>query len=167
LHDFGGAQPELLTNLRYSREQPLFVSVTRLRVRSFWDLPAFVWMTFRTQRQTAGAAGFLGGKLLVDKRRTFWTLTAWQNEKTMKAFRGSGPHAMAMPKLVEWCDEAAYTHWTTTENSLPEWPQAHEILVKEGRLSRVARPSQDHTARHFPEPRLQPLIAQNLKPVKS
>ena len=123
-------------------------------------------MTFRAQRQTVRASGFLAGSLLIDRRRTFWTLTAWEDEKAMKAFRGSGPHAQAMSKLAEWCDEASYAHWNS-DNGLPDWPEAHEHLIAEGRLSRVAHPSQDHLARHFPKPRLRPLIAQNLKPVKS
>jgi heme-degrading monooxygenase HmoA len=68
-------------------------------------------MTFRSQRQIAHADGFLGGRLLVDKRNTYWTLTTWQTEAAMKKFRGSGPHAKVMPKLMGWCDEAAYAHW--------------------------------------------------------
>ncbi len=118
----------------------MFISVTRLRVRSFRSLPAFLWMTFLAQRQTVRAASFLGGRLLVDNLHTYWTLTAWENEKAMKPFRGSGPHARVMPKLVEWCDEASYAHWTSTDDRLPEWLEAYEVLLREGRLSRVARP---------------------------
>ncbi len=118
----------------------MFISVTRLRVRSFRSLPAFLWMTFLAQRQTVRAASFLGGRLLVDNLRTYWTLTAWENEKAMKAFRGSGPHARVMPKLVEWCDEASYAHWTSTDDRLPEWLEAYEVLLREGRLSRVGAP---------------------------
>lgn len=145
----------------------MFASVTRLRVRSFMHLPAFLWMTFLAQRQTVRATGFLAGRLLVDRHRTFWTLTLWENEKSMKAFRGAGPHSRVMPKLVEWCDEASYTHWMTKDGSIPDWPEANERLIKEGRLSRVAHPSPDHEARRFPKPRLQPLIGQNLKPTKN
>ena len=82
----------------------------------------------------------------------------------MKAFRGSDAHARVMPKLVEWCDEASYAHWVTENNSIPEWPEAYQRLLQEGRVSRVANP--DHEARRFPQPRLQPLIGQNLKPVQ-
>ena len=85
----------------------------------------------------------------------------------MKAFRGSGAHAEVMPRLVEWCDEAAYAHWSTADASVPSWPEAYEHLLKEGRLSRVAHPSGDHQARHFPEPRLHPLIGQNVIPARS
>lgn len=120
-------------------------------------------MTFLVQRQTVRAAGFAGGRLLLDNLRTYWTLTVWEDEKSMKAFRGSAAHAAVMPKLAEWCDEAAYAHWAAADRSIPGWLEAHERLVSEGRLSRVARPSQDHESRRFRSPRLQPLIQLNLK----
>jgi hypothetical protein len=121
-------------------------------------------MTFRVQRQTVRAPGFIGGRLLIDNLHTYWTLTVWEDEKSMKAFRGTGTHARVMPKLAEWCDEAAYAHWMA-DRLIPNWPEAYERLLSEGRLSRVARPSQDHESRCFRKPRLQPLIGANLKPV--
>ena len=142
----------------------MIASVTRLRVQSFAYLPAFLWMTFRSQRQVCRAAGFAGGRLLIDSNRTFWTLTVWEDEHAMRQFRGSGAHAQVMPRLVQWCDEAAYTHWTVAESVVPEWGDAYQHLVNNGRLSRVAHPSADHETRRFPQPRLQPLIGQNMKP---
>jgi len=144
----------------------MLASVTRLRVRSAGYLPAFVWQTFLSQRQVVRASAFLGGRLLLDAKRTFWTLTTWENEKVMKAFRGSAPHAKVMPRLVEWCDEAAYAHWIPGADSVPLWQEAYEQLVAEGRLSRVAHPSPEHDARHFAKPRLQPLIGLDLKPAR-
>jgi hypothetical protein len=122
-------------------------------------------MTFRVQRQTMRAPGFVGGRLLIDNLHTYWTLTVWKDEKSMKAFRGSSSHARVMPKLAGWCDEAAYAHWVVADQLIPDWPEASERLVSEGRLSRVAHPSQDHESRCFRKPRLQPLIGANLKPV--
>jgi hypothetical protein len=145
----------------------MFASVTRLRVRALRYVPAFLWMTFLSQRQVVRAPEFVGGKLLIDAGRTFWTLTAWGSERAMKAFRGSGPHAKVMPKLMEWCDEASYAHWTSGSDAIPSWPEAYERLLREGHLSRVAHPSPNHEARQFAMPRLSPLIGQDLKPVRS
>ena len=142
----------------------MVASVTRLRVRLVRYLPAFVWKTFLSQRQVVRASGFVGGRLLVDANRTFWTLTVWENEQAMKAFRGSGAHAGVMPRLQEWCDEASYAHWNPASASIPGWPEAFEHLVSDGRMSRVKHPSADHDARHFARPRLEPLIGQDLKP---
>jgi hypothetical protein len=145
----------------------MLASVTRLRVRSLRYIPAFVWQTFLSQRQAVRAPGFLGGRLLLDAGWTFWTLTVWDGERAMKAFRGSGPHAQVMPRLVEWCDEASYAHWIPTGAPVPSWPEAYEHLVGEARLSRVAHPSPNHEARHFAEPRLKPLIGVDLKPART
>ena len=145
----------------------MLASVTRLRVRSVGYLPAFLWQTFLSQRQVIRAPGFSGGRLLVDAGRTFWTLTVWQDERAMKAFRGSAPHASVMPRLVEWCNEASYAHWALSGDSVPSWQEAHEHLVADGRLSRVAHPSPNHEARQFASPRLKPLIGLDLKPPAS
>lgn len=102
----------------------------------------------------------------MDTRWTFWTLTLWQDERAMKAFRGSHAHAKAMPRLAGWCDEAAYAHWVQDGDSVPSWLEAHEHLIREGRLSRVTHPSSDHEAGHFAKPRLKPLIGLDLKPAR-
>jgi|SRR5277367_2610264 len=141
----------------------MFASVTRLRVRLVRDLPIFLWNTFLTHQQIVRAPGFVGGRLLVDTHRTYWTLTVWENERTMKAFRGSGAHARVMPSLAGWCDEAAYAHWDVADAVLPSWPEAYERMVRDGKLSRVTNPSADHTARVFAQPRLKPLIGVDLK----
>jgi heme-degrading monooxygenase HmoA len=142
----------------------MLVSVTRLRIRRFIYLLPFLWSTRRSQAQVVGAPGFLGGRLLVDAHRTFWTLTAWESEKAMKAYRGSGVHSAVMPKLAHWCDEAAVAHWESTDAAIPAWPQASEFLAHQGKPSRVLHPSPAHEALQFPPPRLKPLIGGDLKP---
>jgi heme-degrading monooxygenase HmoA len=141
----------------------MFVSVTRLRVRRFIYLPQFLWRTQLAKGQATKAPGFLGGRLLVDAHRAYWTLTVWENDAAMKAYRGSGAHAGVMRKLAEWCDEAAYAHWESADATVPTWPEAYEHLVNSGKLSRVSHPSAAHEARQFPEPRLRPMIGQQLK----
>ena len=142
----------------------MLASVTRLRVRSFRFLPSFLYMTFLGRRQVVCAAGFLGGKLLVDRSQTYWTLTVWENESAMKAFRGAGDHGKAMKRLAQWCDEAAYARWETVGDAIPSWSEAYGRLSAEGKLSRVEHPSEDHANKVFSEPRLSPEIGQNLKP---
>jgi hypothetical protein len=89
----------------------MLASVTRLRVRSLRFLPSFFLMTTLSQRQVIRASGFLGGRLLLDRRWTFWTLTGWESERAMKYYRGSDAHAKVMPGLADWCYEGAYAHW--------------------------------------------------------
>ena len=129
------------------------ISVTRLRVRSVFYLPQFFWHTFRSQRQAKHAPGMLGGRLMLEADRAFWTTTVWESEETMRAFRSSGAHMKAMPKLLDWCDEASYVHWEQERAELPSWGEAHRRMLTEGKLSKVKNPSAAQLAKEFPEPR--------------
>jgi heme-degrading monooxygenase HmoA len=141
------------------------ISVTRLRVRSCTFLPQFLWDTFKSARQVQRSAGFLGGRLLVNAQYVFWTMTAWQDEAAMNAYRTGGAHRQAMPKLLNWCDEAAVVHWTQESPEIPAWQQAQQHMSKQGRLSKVHHPSATQAAQQIPAP--QPSrIAQTLKPTR-
>jgi hypothetical protein len=129
-----------------------FISVTRLRLRSWVYLPPFIVQAFRAIRQAANAEGNLAVATLRDRRNTFWTTTSWSSEDSMKAFMRSGAHAAAMKKLLNWCDEATLAHWTQDDANLPTWDQAHARIQREGRQSKVNYPSAAHTANRIPPP---------------
>ena len=131
-----------------------FVSITRLRVRSWRYLPGFVWYAYRSAREAVRAEGNLAAKVLRDRRNTFWTGTAWTSEAAMKQFMLAGAHRRAMRKLLEWCDEAALVHWTQEGPDLPSWAEACERLECEGRRSKVNHPSPAHAAHRFPAPKV-------------
>ena len=130
-----------------------FVAVTRLRLRSARYLIPFMIYALLSSRQARRSRGNLGMKLLRDSDQTFWTLTAWQEEEDMRSFMLAGSHGRAMPKLLDWCDEAAVAHWKQDSSELPGWDQAHRRMVEQGRPSKVRFPSSDHLARRIPEPR--------------
>ncbi len=64
----------------------------------------------------------------------------------MNAFRITLPHRDAMPKLLEWCDEAAVVHWNQESAELPDWETAERRMAESGRLSKVNHPSADQRA---------------------
>jgi quinol monooxygenase YgiN len=129
-----------------------FISVTRLRIRSWIFLPAFIVHAARSLRQARRAEGNLGVELLRDRQNTFWTCTAWSSEAAMRAFMLGKPHGPTMRKLLHWCDEAAVVHWTQPETTLPSWKEAYNRMVKEGRASKVNYPSSNHAALTFSSP---------------
>ena len=99
-----------------------FVSVTRLRVRSLRYLLPFLWQTLKVARQARHSSHFLGGRILREARNTFWTITVWEGEAAMRDFRQKGAHGVVMPRLLQWCDEAALVHWVQNGPELPDWP---------------------------------------------
>ena len=141
-----------------------FVSVTRLRLRSVRFLPSFLWSNFFVNGQIVRAKGFLRGRLLVDKKLTFWTTTAWSDVPCMRSFRDSGAHKRAMPKLANWCSESTSVHWEQENDQLPDWKQAYDRLVREGRVIYVNNASADQKERKFAEPRSSSKIQQELRP---
>ena len=124
---------------------PLF-AVTRLRVRSWLSMPGFAWFTWRSLRQAQRAAGNFGVAVRKAEGLAFWTVTVWQDEVAMRAFRDAPPHRNAMPRLLEWCDEASLVHWNQEASAVPDWKTAEERLANSGRLSKVHRPSPDQQA---------------------
>ena len=122
-----------------------FISVTRLRARSIRFLPTIVLHTLRSRKQLREAPGFIGGYLATSPQWAFWTVTVWTDEASMKAYRNSGSHLRAMPKLIGSCDEAAVAHWTSAG---PVIPQPDEVArqIEGGRTSKVRYPSAAHAA---------------------
>ena len=49
------------------------ISITRLRVRSVWYLPGFIYYALKSSRQAKRAAGNLDIGLLREANMTFWT----------------------------------------------------------------------------------------------
>lgn len=129
-----------------------FVSITRLRVRSWRFLPVFFFYALRSAREAARAEGNLKACILSESNRTFWTGTSWTAEAAMKKFMLAGAHRESMTKLPHWCDEAALVHWTQDGDSLPPWNEACARLRNGGRLSRVNHPSEAHVANRFRDP---------------
>jgi heme-degrading monooxygenase HmoA len=116
------------------------VSITRLRLRSFWFELPFLWHAVRSDIQAKRADGCLG----VNIRRTdgaYWTMTLWRDTAAMRAFMLSGAHKDAMPKLQNWCSEASLTHWEQDDATMPTWDEGERHLATEGRVSHVKHPS--------------------------
>jgi hypothetical protein len=88
-----------------------------------------------------------------------------EDEAAMRVYRGSGAHMKAMPKLLDWCDEASIAHWEQESNELPDWVDAHRRMVAEGRMSKVKHPSEAQLAKKIAAPKQQESQGQTLKPV--
>jgi hypothetical protein len=121
-----------------------FVSLTRLRIRSVRFLPMFVVHMLASLRQVKRATGFQHGALLADRNWTFWTMTAWDDQESMRRYMTTASHKSAMPHLLDWCDEASVAHWMQAEEALPSWAEADNRMRRSGRASKVRHPSPQH-----------------------
>jgi Domain of unknown function (DUF3291) len=131
-----------------------FISLTRLRVRSIRLVPLFLVHAIRSVKQARKAPGFQSGALLRDRSWTFWTMTAWDSQETMRAYMTTGSHKRAMPHLLDWCNEASVAHWTQLEAALPSWTEADRKMREVGRVSKVLHPSPQHANLSYRTPRI-------------
>jgi hypothetical protein len=122
------------------------VAVTCLRIQLTRFALPFGWYTWRSFSQAKHASGNLGVKVRRAEGFAFWTLTVWQDEAAMRAYRITPPHLHAMSKLLEWCDEASVVHWNQESAGLPDWKTAERRMAESGRLSKVNHPSLDQQA---------------------
>lgn len=118
----------------------ILVVATRLRLRSGRYLLLFLWHAWLSSRQAKQAAGNLGVVTHASSHLTFWTISFWQDEAAMKAYRNTGTHRTAMPKLARWCDQAKTTRWYQAEAKLPSWREIEQRLA-EATDSQFVRPS--------------------------
>lgn len=81
---------------------PVLISITRLRVRSLWFLPGFIFYALRSARQARSIPGNLDTGLLREANNTYWTRTAWQDETAMRAFMMAMPHRRAMGLVTSY-----------------------------------------------------------------
>jgi len=136
------------------REYMAFVSSTRLRVRSWRYLFGFTVHSLRSSLQARRVDGCYAVLLLREDRNTFWTCTVWRDDKAMRTFMTAGAHMRAMPKLLEWCDEASVVHWLQENIEAPSWDEIHRRMQVDGRRSKVNHPSEAHLAYQLPPPRV-------------
>lgn len=133
-----------------------FISITRLRVRSWRFLPSFFVQAILSARQARTAAGNLSVSVLRERGNVFWTRTLWNSESSMKSYMLAGAHRRVMPRLLKWCDEAAVAHWTSESPQPPDWQEVHRQLLSIGRQSKVLQPSEAQVLFEIPAPQVPP-----------
>lgn len=125
--------------------------LTRLRLRSRLMIPRFFFANIPITAQLMRAPGFLGGGSIMEQPAVFWTMSLWESEAAMRAFKTGGAHGRVMPKNVEWSIESAVAGWS--RDTLPSWEEAHAHLVAHGRATPVRQPTPDHASLNYAPPR--------------
>lgn len=136
------------------QEDHVVAVVTRTRMARLRHVPAFAWASLRAGLQARRTPGFVTGAMGISPGPVFWTLTVWTDGRAMQAFRDSGAHAEAMPRLAGWASEGAFAAWRLRAPGLPGWDEARRRLVERGCYTRLAAPDGWHRAHVVPPTRL-------------
>ena len=125
------------------------ISVTRLRLRSLDYLPAFLEYADPAHAQAEQAPGNIHTLIRAQTETVYWTLSVWDNEASMRTYMMADAHGKAMPKLVEWSDEASTVHWNQESSELPSWDVAEQWMAEHGKFLPLKYPSEAHLQKRF------------------
>lgn len=141
----------LQINVKRIEKNMAFISMTRLKLRSYRYLIPFFVQNEEVLNQIRQSEGFIKGKEMATIGLSMWTSTLWASEKSLKAFYLSGSHRQAMSKLDIWVSEAVTGHREINTVELPSWEQARDELHKFGHFIKLSHPSLNHQHQIIPE----------------
>lgn len=126
------------------------VSITRLEVRPL-ALTSFFRLNLLAFVQAAATPCFIKGRAMINPfALTFWTMTLWESEQAMKAYRNSGDHLAAMRRLNDLARAGAVVHWEQEGTEFPSFAEARRHLLEHGTFTKIQHPSRRH--RHNADP---------------
>jgi len=111
-------------------EQECVVMASRLPLRRYRHVPAFLRHTLAIRRQLRGTDGLVGFALDAELlRKTFWTVSAWTDRAALAAFNHADPHHSRVIKIRPAMDATTFVTWTSTGADLPiGWDEVHRRI---------------------------------------
>ncbi|MFJ3581551.1 DUF3291 domain-containing protein [Streptomyces sp. NPDC090127] len=109
------------------------VMASRFEVRSLADVPRFFLKSLAAWRQVRSAPGALGASLIAQPlKRTFYTLSAWEDRDALYAYARTEPHRSIMAGLRSTMRDSTFTFWEVPVERLPiGWDEAKRRLATE------------------------------------
>ncbi|MDX2547396.1 DUF3291 domain-containing protein [Streptomyces sp. WI04-05B] len=122
-----------------------FVMASRLEVRSLKDVPRFFLRSLAAWKQVRNAPGAYGASLIAEPlKRTFWTLSAWEDRQALYTYARTEPHKSAMTGLRSTTSRSVFTFWETPAAGLPvDWSDARDRLAAQERADADSAPPTD------------------------
>ncbi|MCW7940648.1 hypothetical protein AAW14_00965 [Streptomyces hygroscopicus] len=122
----------------------VLIMASRLEVRSLRDVPRFFLKSLAAWRQVRTARGAVGASLIAEPlKRTFWTLSAWEDGQALHAYAKAEPHRTIMTGLRPTMRRSAFTFWEVPAEELPiSWSEAKLRLAEQEHADR-SQPSCD------------------------
>ncbi|MEP2025676.1 MAG: hypothetical protein ABJH98_04220 [Reichenbachiella sp.] len=111
----------------------MYVSITRLKLKSIWLLPRFARQSNKAAQQAKAAPGNLKVKLSNRWFRYFYTITHWNSKQAMQQFMINGDHKEAMQHWNKYASEVKAHGYETDQP--PNWKDARLIMENEGRTT--------------------------------
>jgi quinol monooxygenase YgiN len=102
------------------------VMASRLPLRRFRNIMAFLRATRAIHKQLAAAEGVVGYTLDAKPlRKTFWTLSAWESDEALERFSHADPHRSRIVDIRPHMLPTTFVRWSLRGRELPpKWTDA-------------------------------------------
>ena len=111
----------------------MIISITKLQLKNIWQLLIFMKHAGKSRNQAISSAGVIHVDVKADLGKlTFYTLTAWENESSLREFMLARHHKEAMKTTKRIARQAVSIHFEG--DKIPDWTEALQILEKNKRV---------------------------------
>ena len=112
-------------------QQEYVALLSLLPLKQYRTIPLFLWLTFKTQQQLRRAEGLIGYSLQAEPfSRKFWTLSAWEDHKSLMTFVRQVPHGKIMQVLALHMGKTQFVQWKASGSDIPlNWDAAKERMA--------------------------------------
>lgn len=104
----------------------MFISYTRLELKSYWKIFQFLSASNKAKKQAETSTGNQHVALYNEGFRYFLTLSAWSTKEDMLRFMGSGAHAEAMKRSKDYAKSVVTINFEL--DHIPDWKEAKTRL---------------------------------------
>ncbi|MCT7657700.1 DUF3291 domain-containing protein [Mycobacterium deserti] len=102
---------------------------SRFELKKRRDVPMFLVAALRVRQQMLASPGVIGVSLIAQPlRKTFYTLSAWQDRQALDSAVATAPHAETMARFRTKMASSVFTFWRVSDGRRPEWPDARRRL---------------------------------------
>jgi heme-degrading monooxygenase HmoA len=105
----------------------MYISVTRLQLKSVWKIFQFHKFNGGVQRQVKTAKGIISINTKGTSFTNFYTLTSWESKEDMLAFMRNGAHAIAMKNSSKFAVKITTKGYESTFT--PAWEEVIPLLA--------------------------------------
>jgi hypothetical protein len=115
------------------KDREYLALLSYLPLKTYLKIPMFLRFTFQIQKQIAESPGAVGYSLWAQPlSRQFWTLSAWQDSRSLMEFVGQLPHGDVMKALTPYMAPTKFTEWKILGSAIPpNWDEAVRRLAQE------------------------------------
>jgi hypothetical protein len=96
-----------------------------LPFNKYWAVPGFFRFSFQIQRQLHDTPSVIGCSPRAKVRtRSFWTLSVWEDQKTLMEFVARIPHGETMKGMSPHMGPTKFTQWKVAVSLPLSWDEA-------------------------------------------